>query len=67
MNVAFAMLCNRSLRAAGARPAGLAACLLAGVLAAPAHAADSAVYYVCPGNVFTNTISPKEAEARGCK
>jgi hypothetical protein len=25
------------------------------------------VYYVCPGNVFTNTITQKEAEARGCK
>ena len=25
------------------------------------------VYYVCPGNVFTNTITAKEAEGRGCK
>lgn len=45
------------------------------VLAAPAlvlavagaSAQSSSVYYVCPGNVFTNTISQKEAEARGCK
>lgn len=25
------------------------------------------VYYICPGNVFTNTLSAKEAETRGCK
>jgi hypothetical protein len=24
-------------------------------------------YYRCPGNVFTNTVTPKEAEAKGCK
>lgn len=29
--------------------------------------ADSSVYYQCPGNVFTNTITPREAEAKGCK
>lgn len=34
---------------------------------AAASAQSSSVYYICPGNVFTNTISPKEAEARGCK
>jgi hypothetical protein len=26
----------------------------------------TATYYQCPGNVFTNTISAKEAEARKC-
>jgi hypothetical protein len=31
------------------------------------HAQSAGVYYVCPGNVFTNTISAKEAEQRGCK
>lgn len=35
--------------------------------AAGAQAPSAGVYYVCPGNVFTNTISAKEAEARGCK
>lgn len=34
-----------------------------GVHAQPAPS----VYYVCPGNVFTNTITPREAESRGCK
>jgi hypothetical protein len=29
--------------------------------------AQGSVYYVCPGNVFTNTITQKEADARGCK
>jgi hypothetical protein len=33
--------------------------------AGAAGAADT--YYQCPGNVFTNTITPKEAEAKGCK
>jgi hypothetical protein len=33
--------------------------------AGAAHAADA--YYQCPGNVFTNTITPKEADAKGCK
>ena len=29
-------------------------------------AAQGAIYYQCPGNVFTNTISAKDAEARHC-
>jgi len=41
---------------------GLAALLL---FAGGARAADT--YYRCPDNVFTNTITPKEAEAKGCK
>ena len=40
---------------------------LAGVLPARVSAQAGSVYYVCPGNVFTNTISAKEAESRGCK
>ena len=32
----------------------------------PASAEATAIYYQCPGNVFTNTISAKEAEARKC-
>jgi hypothetical protein len=38
-----------------------------GVVALGAAAQAPSVYYVCPGNVFTNTITAKEAEARGCK
>jgi len=45
----------------------LAAALLA-LAAGAAHAAtDGAIYYQCPGNVFTNMITPKEAETKGCK
>jgi hypothetical protein len=38
-----------------------------GLSAAGAWAQQGSVYYVCPGNVFTNTITQKEADARGCK
>jgi hypothetical protein len=45
--------------------------LIAGSLlasaAAGAGAQSASVYYICPGNVFTNTLSAKEAEAKGCK
>ena len=42
--------------------------LAAAVLGAPAaRAAEGSIYYICPGNVFTNTITPKEADAKGCK
>jgi hypothetical protein len=45
----------------------LAAALLS-LTAGAAHAAtEGAIYYQCPGNVFTNTITPKEAESKGCK
>ena len=37
------------------------------VMAAGAWAQAGSVYYVCPGNIFTNTISAKEAETKGCK
>jgi len=33
----------------------------------PVLAQSGSVYYVCPGNVFTNTLSAKEAAQRGCK
>jgi hypothetical protein len=36
-------------------------------LACASALAQGSVYYVCPGNVFTNTITQKEADARGCK
>lgn len=53
--------------APAAAVSGLA--LLAGLAfgTAPARAQAGSVYYVCPGNVFTNTLSAKEAEQRGCK
>jgi len=38
-----------------------------GLAATGAAAADGSTYYQCPGNVFTNTITPKEADAKGCK
>jgi hypothetical protein len=34
---------------------------------AAAQAAGTGAYYRCPGNVFTNTITAKEADAKGCK
>jgi chromosome segregation ATPase len=40
---------------------------LGGGLPAVALAQANSVYYVCPGNVFTNTLSAKEADKRGCK
>ena len=63
MNVAPASA-SRSPSARGLRPSTLVAALLA-LAAAGAQAAD--IYYRCPDNVFTNTITPKEAESRGCK
>ncbi|MEK8031634.1 hypothetical protein AACH06_12470 [Ideonella sp. DXS29W] len=44
----------------------IAGCTLA-LAAAGAWAQSASVYYICPGNVFTNTLSAKEAEAKGCK
>jgi hypothetical protein len=35
--------------------------------AAGAASTETNVYYQCPGNVFTNTITAKEADAKGCK
>ncbi len=77
MNVASALV---SMNGSGLREGDSSpAVRLAGVFAAallalpavlavqPARAAEGAVYYQCPGNVFTNTITPKEAEAKGCK
>ncbi len=37
---------------------------LAAALAGSAHAAD--VTYKCPGNVYNNTFTPKEAKDKGC-
>jgi hypothetical protein len=41
--------------------------LLAAAGPAAAQAPGTGAYYRCPGNVFTNTITAKEAEAKGCK
>jgi hypothetical protein len=52
----------------GRAVAACAALALGSLLAlAGAPAAAQGIYYQCPGNVFTNTISAKEAEAKGCK
>jgi hypothetical protein len=34
---------------------------------ASAQVPGTGAYYRCPGNVFTNTITAKEADAKGCK
>ena len=67
MNVATATA-SRISSARGGRSSSLVAALLLALAATGARAAqDTSVYYQCPGNVFTNTITPKEAEAKGCK
>ena len=62
MNVATALASRLSSR----RPSTLVATALLALAASGAQAAQD-VYYRCPNNVFTNTITPKEADARGCK
>ena len=61
---------NVALATASRIPSLLAAALLAlaatGAQAAPA-AQETNIYYRCPNNVFTNTITAKEADAKGCK
>ena len=65
MNVAIAT----ASRLPSARRGGSSSLLVAALLALAAAGAQAAqdVYYQCPGNVFTNTITAKEADARGCK
>jgi len=65
MNVALETASRTSSARSGGPSSLLAAALLA--LAATGAQAAQDVYYQCPGNVFTNTITAKEAEARGCK
>ena len=48
-------------------PALVVAALLALAAAGAQAAAQEGVLYRCPNNVFTNTITPKEADAKGCK
>ena len=69
MNVAHASA-SRIPAAPGRRPSSLPCLAAAAALALVANgamAAEGSTYYQCPGNVFTNTITPKEAEAKGCK
>ena len=63
MNVATAT----ALRPTTFRPSALVAATLLALAAAGAQAAQEGVLYRCPNNVFTNTITPKEADAKGCK
>ena len=67
MNVAFATAsCISSAR--GGRSSSLLAAALLALAATGAQAAqDTGIYYRCPNNVFTNTITSKEADAKGCK
>jgi len=66
MNVANASA-SRFPSARGGRPSSLAAAAVLALAAAGAQAAEGSTYYQCPGNVFTNTITPKEADSKGCK
>jgi hypothetical protein len=52
---------------AGSCARASAAVLAAALLGPAVAAAADNVYYQCPGNVFTNTITAKEADAKGCK
>ena len=59
---------NEKMNVATASASRLSSALGAALLAFAASGAQAAdIYYRCPDNVFTNTITPKEAETRGCK
>ena len=65
--VSMELVSARPLRPVrGLRVLAACAAFALGALASAPAAADG-VYYQCPGNVFTNTISAKEADAKGCK
>jgi len=66
MNLASATA-FRSSSTGGGRWSFLVVAALLALAGAQAQAADGPVNYQCPGFVFTNTISAKEAEAKGCK
>jgi len=63
MNVANAS----ASRTSAVRPSTLLAAAVLALAAGSASAAEGSTYYQCPGNVFTNTLTPKEADAKGCK
>ena len=59
---------NEKMNVATASASRLSSALGAALLVLAAGGAQAAdIYYRCPDNVFTNTITPKEAEAKGCK
>ena len=66
MNVANASA-SRIPAVRGRRLSTLLAAAVLALGAGGALAAEGSTYYQCPGNVFTNTITPKEADAKGCK
>jgi hypothetical protein len=66
MNEAFETA-SRILWLRGVRPSVLLAAVLALGATGAQAAQETNVYYRCPNNVFTNTITAKEADARGCK
>ena len=66
MNVATASA-SRNPSARVGRPSSFVAAAVLALAATGAVAAEGSTYYQCPGNVFTNTITPKEADAKGCK
>ena len=63
MNVAT----STARRPTPVRSSTLVVAALLALAAAGAQAAQEGVLYRCPNNVFTNTITPKEADAKGCK
>ena len=65
MNVALASA-FRSSSAPGVRRSTLVAAALLVLAASGAQAAQD-IYYRCPNNVFTNTLTLKEADVKGCK
>jgi hypothetical protein len=65
MNVVIASA-SRPSSSRVARPSTVFAAAVLALAAGGAQAADN-IYYRCPDNVFTNTLTPKEAEAKGCK
>ena len=71
MNVATSSRISsaRSGRSSSTRLSAAAAAALLALAATGARAAGSetGAYYRCPDNVFTNTITAKEADAKGCK
>ena len=67
MNVATAIASGKSSVRRAWVGSSLGALLALAATAAGAAQAETNVYYQCPGNVFTNTITAKEADAKGCK
>ena len=70
MNVALATASRIPAVLGGCSSSLLASALLAlaaGAAQAAPAAQETNIYYRCPNNVFTNTITAKDADAKGCK